>query len=112
MQEGSSGRSSQSRHDGEKGERQEETREARGPRECPSAGSWDWGWGNAPVQAAGIGDGEGSNLDGKGKGPFRPQIKTAYQTFHTTVSLPFEKSLGSRYSQTQPYSLGRVWQPD
>lgn len=73
MQEGSSGRSSQPRHDGEKGERQEETGEARGARECPS---WDWGRGrNGPrmsqVQAAGIGDCER-------KGPFRPQIKTAY----------------------------------
>lgn len=45
MREGSSGRSSQSRHDGEKGERQKEMREARGVKECPSAGSRDWEWG-------------------------------------------------------------------
>lgn len=44
MWEGSSGRSSQICHDEGKGERQKEMREARGARECPSAGSRVWGW--------------------------------------------------------------------
>lgn len=110
MQEGSSGRSSQSRHDGEKGKRQEETGEARRVRKCPSAGSWDWGWGrNGPrpsqVQAAGIGDCEGRN-------PSVLRSKLLIKHFTQLCPFPFEKSLRSRYSQPQPHSLGRVLQPD
>lgn len=110
MQEGSSGRSSQSRHDGEKGERRGDERGKGGERmsQC-----WQLGLGigkewtqNVPVQAARIGDGEGRD-------PSVLRSKLFIKHFAQLCPFPFEKSLRSRYSQTtQPYSLGRVLQPD
>lgn len=112
MQEGSSGRSSQSRHDGEKGERHGGDGRSKGGERMSQCRHLGLGMGkewtqNVPVQAAGIGDGEGRD-------PSVLRSKLLIKHFAQLCPFPFEKSLRSRYSQTQPHSLGRVLvlQPD